>query len=140
MSLLIGNAFLRNIAHWECHCSLEHWLIQLIFKIFGQILRFLIKIICFSAPPGKMMQNHYEISSKTLFWNQNMQISTKSPDLDMSGSEKSWFGHVRTWKVVIWTCPDLKSCDLDMSGPEKFGHVRTKCKINKFQKIIKILK
>ena len=54
-----------------------------------------------------MMQNHYEISSKTLFWNQNMQILTKSRDLVMSGPAKSWFGHVRTWKVVIWTCPDL---------------------------------
>ena len=42
------------------------------------------------------MQNHYVISSKTLFWNQNIQNFTKSPDLDMSGPEKSWFGHVRT--------------------------------------------
>ena len=74
-----------------------------------------------------MMQNHYEISSKTLFWTQNIQNSIKSHNLDMSGSEKSWFGHVRTWKIVIWTCPDLKNRDLDMSGPEKswFGHVRT---------------
>ena len=81
-----------------------------------------------------MMQNHYEISSKTLFWTQNMKMLTKSrdlvmssPDLVMSGSEESWFGHVRTWKIVIWTCPDLKNRDLDMSGPEKswFGHVRT---------------
>ena len=72
----------------------------------------------------KMMQNHYEISSKTLFWTQNMKILTKSrdlvmssPDLVMSGPEKSWFGHVRTWKVLLWSCPDLKSPDLDMSGP-----------------------
>ena len=74
-----------------------------------------------------MMQNHYEISSKTLFWTQNIQNSIKSRNLDMSGSEKSWFGHVRTWKVLIWSCPDLKSPDLVMSGPEKlwFGHVRT---------------
>ena len=64
-----------------------------------------------------MMQNHYEISSKTLFWTRNMQNSTKSPELVMSGPAKSWFGHVRTWKVVIWSCPDLKSRDLDMSGP-----------------------
>ena len=53
------------------------------------------------------MQNHYELSSKTLFWNPNMQILTKSRDLVMSGPAKSWFGHVQTWKVVIWTCPDL---------------------------------
>ena len=33
--------------------------------------------------------------------------------------QKSWFGHVRTWKVLIWTCPDLKSRDLDMSRSEK---------------------
>ena len=64
-----------------------------------------------------MMQNHYEISWKTLFWNQKHS----------KFHQKSWFGHVRTWKVVIWSCPDLKSRDLDMSGPEKswFGHVRT---------------
>ena len=74
-----------------------------------------------------MMQNHYEISSKTLFWTRNIQNSIKSRNLDMSGSEKSWFGHVRTCQVLIWSCPDLKSRDLVMSGPEKswFGHVRT---------------
>ena len=43
-----------------------------------------------------MMQNHYEISSKTLFWSQNMQNWTKSRDLVMSRPAKSWFGHVRT--------------------------------------------
>ena len=71
----------------------------------------------FWASPTKIMQNHYEISSKTLFWTQNIQNRTKSPDLDMSGPAKSWSGHVRTWKVLIWSCPDLKSHDLDMSGP-----------------------
>ena len=64
-----------------------------------------------------MMQIHYKISLKTLFWIQHIQNFTKSPDLVMSGLAKSWFGHVRTWKVVIWTCPDLPSRDLDMSGP-----------------------
>ena len=64
----------------------------------------------------------FKISPKVLIWS---CPDLKSPDLDMSGPEKSWFGHVRTWKIVIWTCPDLKNRDLDMSGPEKswFGHV-----------------
>ena len=53
------------------------------------------------------MQNHLDISSKTQFWLRILQSCTKTLTLDMSGPAKSWFGHVRTWKVVIWSCPDL---------------------------------
>ena len=56
----------------------------------------------------------FKISLKVLIWS---CPDLKNPYLDMSGPEKSCFGHVRTWKVGNRTCPDLKSRDLDMSGP-----------------------
>ena len=65
-------------------------------------------------------------------WNfvKNLILNPKRIKFD----QKSWFCHVRIWKILIWSCPDLKSPDLDMSGPENvmsgpekswFGHVRT---------------
>ena len=77
------------------------------FKIFGQILRFLIKITWFLSFSGK--------NDAESLWNfvKNLILNPKHAKLD----QKSRFGHVRTCKVVIWTCPDLPSRDLDMSGP-----------------------
>ena len=94
---------------------LDFWVI---FDIFGQILRFLIKITCFlrflrekwCRIIVKFRQKPYfepktcKIQPKVVIWT---CPDLKSPDLDMSGPEKSWSGHVRTWKVVICTCPDL---------------------------------
>ena len=84
---------------------------------FGQILKFLIKITWFLSFSGK--------NDAESLWNfvKNLFLNPKHAKIH----QKSWFGHVWTCKVVIWTCPDLKSPDLVMSGPEKswFGHVRT---------------
>ena len=55
--------------------------ISFIFKVFG--LR-----TVFSASPCKTMQNHYEITSKSLFWTRGVQNLTKSLTSDMSGPPK----------------------------------------------------
>ena len=92
---------------------LDLWVI---FEIFGQILRFLIKITWFLSFSGK--------NDAESLWNfvKNLILKPKHANFD----KKSRFGHVQTCQVLIWTCPDLQSRDLDMSGPAKswFGHVR----------------
>ena len=65
------------------------WICWGLFGIFGKILRFLVKKYVFCASPAKAMQNHLEISSKTLFWTRNVPNWTKSRDLDMSGPAKT---------------------------------------------------
>ena len=45
-----------------------------IFGIFGQILELLVEKTCFLISPAKTLQNHLEISSKTLFWNHTCKI------------------------------------------------------------------
>ena len=86
-----------------------------IFEFFGQILRFLIKITWVLSFSGK------NDAESLCHFVKNLILNPKHAKFN----QKSWFSHVRTCKVVIWTCPDLKSRDLDMSGPEKswFGHV-----------------
>ena len=79
-------------------------------------LGFLVSKPCFLSFSTR---NHAESSRNSV---KKSALNPKHAKLD----QKSWFGHVRTWKVVIWSCPDLKmSCpDLrsrksDMSGPAK---------------------
>ena len=100
------NVFLRNFG-----------ICWVFLNFFGQILKFWVEKTLFLS---FSKQNHAE-SSRNLI--KNSVLHPKCAKLN----QRSWFGHVRTWKVVIWSCPDLKSRDLDMSGPEKswFGHVRT---------------
>ena len=84
---------------------------------FRKILRFLIRITWFLSFSSK------NDAESLCHFVKNLILNLKHVKFD----QKLWFRHVRTWKVVIWTCPDLKSPDLVMSGPEKlwFGHVRT---------------
>ena len=57
-----------------------------IFGFFGQILRFFIKITCFSASPEKTCRIIWKFRQKPYFEPETYRIGPK---------------------VVIWTCPDL---------------------------------
>ena len=66
------------------------WISFSIFLIFCKVLGFLVdQNMCFSASPGKAMQNHLEISSTIQFWIRNMRNYIKTLTLDVSGPAKT---------------------------------------------------